>query len=55
LFRRSFYPDGNRTRDQVIYKIDAQNAVLGRTYYQTVEFLLPAGEAKRSTADALTR
>lgn len=41
LFRRSFYPDGNRTRDQVIYKTDQQTAVLGRTYYQTVEFILP--------------
>eukprot|EP01035_Chromulina_nebulosa_P020418 gene20418-26496_t len=35
LFRRSFYPDGNQTRDQVIYKVDSQQAVVARTYYQT--------------------
>jgi hypothetical protein len=41
LFRRSFYPDGNGTRDQVIFVNDELKAVLGRTYYQTVEYLLP--------------
>jgi hypothetical protein len=40
-FRRSFYPDGNETRDQVIFVNDEQKPVLGRTYYQTVEFVLP--------------
>ncbi len=42
LFRRSFYPDGNRTRDQVIYISDDGAPVLARTYYLTVEYLLPA-------------
>lgn len=41
LFRRSFYPDGNQTRDQVIYINDIGIPYLARTYYQTVEFLLP--------------
>jgi len=41
LFRRSFYPDGNRTRDQVTFVNDEGLPLLGRTYYQTVEFLLP--------------
>ena len=41
LFRRSFYPDGNQTRDQVIFVNDEGQPLLGRTYYQTVEFLLP--------------
>jgi hypothetical protein len=41
LFRRSFYPDGNQTRDQVIFVNDENQPLLGRTYYQTVEFLLP--------------
>ena len=42
FFKRSFYPDGNKTRDQVIFFNDEGKAVLGRTYYQTVEFLQPA-------------
>jgi len=41
LFRRSFYPDGNQTRDQVIFVNDEGLPLLARTYYQTVEFLLP--------------
>lgn len=41
LFRRSFYPDGNQTRDQVIFVNDEGQPVLARTYYQTVEFILP--------------
>lgn len=41
LFKRSFYPDGNQTRDQVIFVNDENRAVLGRTYYQTVEYVLP--------------
>jgi hypothetical protein len=40
LFKRSFYPDGNETRDQVTY-LNGDQPVLGRTYYATVEFLLP--------------
>ena len=39
LFRRSFYPDGNTTRDQVIY--ERAGGVLARTYYATVEFVMP--------------
>lgn len=44
VFKRSFYPDGNQTRDQVIFQITEQGvtkSVLARTYYGTVEFLLP--------------
>ncbi len=41
LFRRSFYPDGNQTRDQVIFVNDEGQPVLARTYYQTVEYVLP--------------
>jgi hypothetical protein len=41
LFKRSFYPDGNQTRDQVVFINEEGKAVLGRTYYQTVEFLQP--------------
>ncbi|KAJ1438841.1 hypothetical protein B484DRAFT_392074 [Ochromonadaceae sp. CCMP2298] len=41
LFRRSFYPDGNKTRDQVIFVNDEGLPLLARTYFQTVEFLLP--------------
>ena len=41
LFRRSFYPDGNQTRDQVIFVNDEGLPLLGRTYFQTVEFVLP--------------
>lgn len=41
LFARSFYPDGNMTRDQVTFVNEENRPVLGRTYYQTVEYLLP--------------
>jgi hypothetical protein len=41
LFRRSFYPDGNQTRDQVVFVNDEGQPVLGRSYYQTVEYVLP--------------
>ena len=41
LFKRSFYPDGNKTRDQVIFINEENKPVLARTYYQTVEFLQP--------------
>jgi hypothetical protein len=43
-FKRSFYPDGNQTRDQVIFQMvenGVTKSVLARTYYATVEFLLP--------------
>ena len=40
LFRRSFYPDGNATRDQVTYK-NGEQFVIGRTYYATVYFVMP--------------
>jgi hypothetical protein len=42
-FRRSLYPDGNRTRDQVLfynYGLSSQ-ALIGRTYYLSVEYVLP--------------
>jgi hypothetical protein len=41
LFRRSLYPDGNQTRDQVIFVNEEDRPVLGRTYYQTIQYLLP--------------
>jgi hypothetical protein len=41
LLSRSFYPDGNYTRDQKVFINDENRPVLVRTYYQTVEFLLP--------------
>ena len=41
MFKRSFYPDGNQTRDQVVFINEEGKPVLGRTYYQTVEFLQP--------------
>ncbi len=41
FFQRSFYPDGNRTRDQTVFINDVGIPVLARTYYQTVEYLLP--------------
>ena len=41
-FVRSFYPDGNRTRDQTLYQDDDGTAYLFRTYYDTVEYVLPA-------------
>jgi len=41
LFRRSFYPDGNETRDQVTFLNQEREGILGRTFYQNVEFLQP--------------
>lgn len=49
-FVRSFYPDGNETRDQTVFIDEASNAegaaappaYLVRTYYATVEYVLPA-------------
>lgn len=40
-FVRSFYPDGNRTRDQTLFQDDDGTAYLFRTYYDTVEYVLP--------------
>jgi len=41
LFRRSLYPDGNQTRDQVVFVNEENRPVLGRTYFQTIQYLLP--------------
>jgi hypothetical protein len=41
FFRRSFYPDGNQTRDQVFFYDNNNVPMLARTYFQTVEYLLP--------------
>jgi hypothetical protein len=40
FYRRSLYPDGNVTRDQVT-SIQGGQGILSRTYYQTVEYVLP--------------
>ena len=40
-FLRSFFPDGNRTRDQTIWRSPDGRAFLGRTYYTDVEYILP--------------
>jgi hypothetical protein len=40
-FIRSFYPDGNQTRDQTLYQSSDGAAYLFRTYYHTVEYVLP--------------
>ena len=39
-FVRSFYPDGNQTRDQIVWNV-GNEGFLGRTYYNDVEFVLP--------------
>ncbi len=41
-FVRSFYPDGNRTRDQSLHQEDDGTAYLIRTYYDTIEYVLPS-------------
>lgn len=42
-FIRSFYPDGNQTRDHAIYKEENSDAAyLIRTYYATVDYVLPS-------------
>ncbi|KAL7554304.1 hypothetical protein ACHAWF_017742 [Thalassiosira exigua] len=41
-FVRSFYPDGNRTRDQTLFQDDNGTAYLFRSYYDTVEYVLPS-------------
>eukprot|EP00984_Skeletonema_dohrnii_P017050 scaffold7682_cov137-Skeletonema_dohrnii-CCMP3373.AAC.4 len=40
-FVRSFYPDGNQTRDQTLFQDDDGAAYLFRTYYTTVDFVIP--------------
>lgn len=40
-FVRSLYPDGNQTRDQTLFQDDDGNVYLFRTYYDTVEYVLP--------------
>ncbi|KAL7543301.1 hypothetical protein ACHAXR_012700 [Thalassiosira sp. AJA248-18] len=41
-FVRSLYPDGNQTHDQTLFQDDDGAAYLFRTYYDTVEYVLPA-------------
>jgi hypothetical protein len=41
LFRRSLYPDGNRTRDQAAFITQANRPVLSRTYYASQEYIMP--------------
>jgi len=41
-FIRSFYPDGNETHDQSLYQDENGTAFLFRTYYSTVDYILPA-------------
>ena len=41
-FVRSFYPDGNETHDQTVYQDETGTAFLARTYYATVDYILPA-------------
>ncbi len=55
LFRRSFYPDGNTTRDQVIFVNEETVPVVARTYYQTVEFLLPEAMMQPTWESAKSR
>jgi hypothetical protein len=38
---RSFYPDGNKTRDQTLHKDEDGVAYIIRTYYATIEYTLP--------------
>ena len=40
-FVRSFYPDGNQTRDQTLFQDDDGAAYLFRTYYATVDYVIP--------------
>jgi len=41
-FVRSFYPDGNETRDQAVFQKADGSAYLIRTYYATVDYVLPS-------------
>jgi hypothetical protein len=40
-FVRSFYPDGNQTRDQTLFQDEDGSAYLFRTFYQTVDYAMP--------------
>ena len=40
-FVRSFYPDGNKTKDQTIHVNENGTAFLLRTFYTTVDYILP--------------
>jgi len=40
-FVRSFYPDGNQTREQTLFQDGDGAAYLIRTYYATVEYVIP--------------
>ena len=40
-FLRSFYPDGNQTRDQTLHQDEDGSAYLFRTFYQTVDYVMP--------------
>lgn len=41
-FRRSFYPDGNETRDQAVWHAPKGGAFLGRTYFTDIEYVMPS-------------
>lgn len=41
-FVRSFYPDGNETHDQTVFQDENGTAFLARTYYSTVDYILPS-------------
>lgn len=41
-FVRSFYPDGNETKDQAVFRMADGSAYLIRSYYATVDYILPA-------------
>ena len=42
LFGRAFLPDGNETRDQTLFVDEGTgDAFLVRTYYATVDYILP--------------
>merc|ERR1740117_873188 len=40
-FTHSFFPDGNKTHDQTIFKDADGTAYLARSFYMTVDYLLP--------------
>jgi hypothetical protein len=40
-FLRTFYPDGNQTRDQTLFQDEDGAAYLFRTFYQTVDYAMP--------------
>lgn len=40
-FVRSFFPDGNRTKDQTLYVNENGTAFLLRSFYTTVDYILP--------------